>query len=56
MARICNVQNVTRTIARFSTTKPIKYLTVWILFQPPVFFLVMFKLSKRLAFTQAIKF
>ena len=54
-ARICNVHTVTRTIARLSTTKPINISDcVDIVPTCGIFFEAMFKLYKRLAFTQAI--
>ena len=53
--RICNVQTVTRTIARLLTTKPRNiYDCVDIVSTSSIFLRQCFKLRKRLGFTQAI--
>ena len=53
MARICNVQTVTRSIARLSTTKPINISNCVDIISTLGIFYSMFKVCKRLAFTQA---
>ena len=54
MARICNVQTVTRTIARLSTTQSINISDCVDIVSTSGIFKAMFKLCKMLAFTQVI--